>query len=48
MVLNYPDLTRFARSNRAQTIGTLSKLLGLTPTVPLGLTDAIRLGAGPS
>lgn len=33
----------------AQTIGTLSKLLGLTPTVPLGLTDAIRLvmrGAG--
>src|SRR5947209_8643020 len=33
----------------AQTIGTLSQLLGLTPTVPLGLTDAIRLvmrGAG--
>lgn len=33
----------------SQTIGTLSKLLGLTPTVPLGLTDAIRLavhGAG--
>jgi len=33
----------------AQTIGTLSKLIGLTPTVPLGLTDAIRLvvrGAG--
>jgi hypothetical protein len=33
----------------AQTIGTLSKLLGYTPTVPLGLTDAIRLvmrGAG--
>jgi hypothetical protein len=27
----------------AQTIGTLSKLVGLTPTVPLGLTDAIRL-----
>src|SRR5947207_8973312 len=27
----------------AQTIGTLSKLLGLTPTVPIGLTDAIRL-----
>jgi len=27
----------------AQTIGTLSKLIGLTPTVPLGLTDAIRL-----
>ncbi|HEV3057607.1 MAG TPA: hypothetical protein VGY48_05130 [Vicinamibacterales bacterium] len=33
----------------AQTIGTLTKLLGLTPTVPLGLTDACRLalrGAG--
>src|SRR5256885_17044706 len=33
----------------AQAIGTLSKLLGLTPTVPMGLTDAIRLvvrGAG--
>ena len=33
----------------SQTIGTLSKLLGLTPTVPLGLTDACRLalrGAG--
>jgi hypothetical protein len=32
-----------------QTIGTLSRLLGLTPTVPLGLTDALRLiyrGAG--
>ncbi|HZR25142.1 MAG TPA: hypothetical protein VFA59_16220 [Vicinamibacterales bacterium] len=27
----------------AQSIGTLSKLLGLTPTVPLGLTDAIRM-----
>lgn len=26
-----------------QSIGTLSKLLGLTPTVPFGLTDAIRL-----
>jgi len=25
------------------TIGTLSKLLGLTPTVPMGLTDAVRL-----
>jgi hypothetical protein len=33
----------------AQTIGMLSRLLGLTPTVPMGLTDAIRLvvrGAG--
>jgi len=33
----------------AQTIATLSKLLGLTPTVPMGLTDAVRLvvrGAG--
>jgi hypothetical protein len=27
----------------AQTIGTLSRLVGLTPTVPLGLTDACRL-----
>ena len=27
----------------AQTIGTLSKLIGLAPTVPLGLTDAVRL-----
>jgi len=36
-------------SQLAQTIGTLTKLLGLTPTVPLGLTDACRLalrGAG--
>jgi hypothetical protein len=33
----------------SQTIGTLNRLLGLTPTVPLGLTDACRLalrGAG--
>src|SRR4051812_33840280 len=33
----------------AQTIGMLAKLLGLTPSVPIGLTDAIRLvvrGAG--
>jgi hypothetical protein len=33
----------------AQTIGTLNRLLGLTPTIPLGLTDACRLalrGAG--
>ena len=32
-----------------QTIGTLSRLCGLVPTVPLGLTDACRLvvrGAG--
>jgi hypothetical protein len=27
----------------AQTIGTLSRLLGLAPTVPLSITDAIRL-----
>lgn len=27
----------------ARTIGTLSRLLGLVPTVPLGLTDACRL-----
>jgi len=27
----------------AQSIGTLSRLLGLTPTVPLGLTDGCRL-----
>ena len=27
----------------AQTIGTLSRLLGLTPSVPLGLTEACRL-----
>jgi hypothetical protein len=33
----------------AHTIGTLNRLLGLVPTVPLGLTDACRLalrGAG--
>lgn len=29
----------------AQTIGTLSRLLGLTPTVPLSITDAVRLAA---
>ena len=27
----------------SQTIGTLNKLLGYEPTVPLGLTDAIRI-----
>lgn len=27
----------------AQTIGTLSRLVGLVPTVPLGITDACRL-----
>jgi hypothetical protein len=27
----------------AQTIGTLSRLLGLAPTVPLSITDAVRL-----
>lgn len=30
-------------SQLAQTIGTLNRLLGYTPTVPLGLTDACRL-----
>jgi hypothetical protein len=30
-------------SQLAQTIGTLSRLIGLTPTVPMGLTDAVRL-----
>jgi len=30
-------------SQLAQTIGTLSRLLGLTPTVPLSITDAVRL-----
>ena len=27
----------------AQTIGTLSRLIGLTPTVPMSITDAVRL-----
>jgi hypothetical protein len=39
--------TRLAQLS--QTIATLSRLLGLRPTVPLGLTDAVRLvmrGAG--
>jgi len=27
----------------AQTIGILSRLIGLTPTVPLSITDAVRL-----
>jgi len=27
----------------AQTIGTLTRLLGYTPTVPFGLTDAVRM-----
>ena len=30
-------------SQLAQTIGTLSRLLGLTPTVPLSITEAVRL-----
>jgi hypothetical protein len=30
-------------SQLAQTIGTLSRLIGLAPTVPLSITDAIRL-----
>lgn len=29
----------------AQTIGTLSRLLGLTPTAPMSITDAVRLAA---
>jgi hypothetical protein len=32
-------------SQLAQTIGTLSRLLGLTPTVPMSITDAVRLAA---
>jgi hypothetical protein len=32
-------------SQLAQTIGTLSRLLGLTPTVPVSITDAVRLAA---
>lgn len=48
-IKEYEDLGQQRRdidtrlSQLAQTIGTLSKLLGLTPTVPLGLTDACRL-----
>jgi len=30
-------------SQLAQTIGTLSRLLGLTPTAPMRITDAVRL-----
>jgi hypothetical protein len=30
-------------SQLAQTIGTLSRLLGMTPTAPLSITDAVRL-----
>lgn len=30
-------------SHLAQTIGTLTRLLGHVPTVPMGLTDAVRL-----
>src|SRR5436190_6927749 len=30
-------------SQLAQSIGTLSRLVGLVPSVPLGLTDAARL-----
>jgi hypothetical protein len=29
----------------AQTMGTLSRLLGLAPTVPMSITDAVRLAA---
>jgi len=48
-IVEYEDLGGKRRDidNRlaqlAQTIGTLSRLVGITPTVPLGLTDACRL-----
>jgi hypothetical protein len=54
-IKEYEDLGRQRRAiddrlaQLGQTIGTLTRLLGLTPTVPLGLTDACRLvlrGAG--
>jgi hypothetical protein len=54
-ITEYEDLGQRRReiddrlAQLAQTIGTLTRLLGLTPTVPLGLTDACRLalrGAG--
>jgi hypothetical protein len=54
-IREYEDLGRRRReiddrlAQLAQTIGTLNRLLGLVPTVPLGLTDACRLalrGAG--
>jgi hypothetical protein len=48
-IKEYEDLGAQRRSidgrlaQLAQTIGTLTRLLGMTPTVPLGLTDACRL-----
>jgi hypothetical protein len=48
-IKEYEDLGRQRRqiddrlAQLAQTIGTLNKLLGYESTVPLGLTDAIRL-----
>ena len=48
-IKEYEDLGRRRRemddrlAQLGQTIGTLTRLLGLTPTVPLGLTDACRM-----
>jgi hypothetical protein len=48
-IKEYEDLGRQRRAiddrlaQLGQTIGTLTRLLGLTPTVPLGLTDACRM-----
>jgi hypothetical protein len=48
-ITEYEDLGRQRRAiddrlaQLGQTVGTLTRLLGLTPTVPLGLTDACRM-----
>jgi hypothetical protein len=48
-IKEYEDLGRQRRAiddrlaQLGQTVGTLTRLLGLTPTVPLGLTDACRM-----
>ena len=48
-IKEYEDLGRQRRdiddrlAQLGQTIGTLTRLLGLTPTVPIGLTDACRM-----